>query len=120
MIPVEIKLNDFEEFMKDAKSFMRVTRVLQLSTFLLVVISWLCDSFLEFLGVVLLLAIAHMFLSTVLPNWVYVKESYKKAKEFYQSLSYFKPYCDVPMHIEGSYDRATITYNFDFKPCSYS
>lgn len=103
--------------MKDAKSFMRVTRVLQLSTFLLVVISWLCDSF---LGVVLLLTIAHMFLSTVLPNWVYVEESYKKAKEFYQSLSHFEPYCDVPMHIEGSYDRATITYNFDFKPCSYS
>ena len=71
-------------------------------------------------GVVLLLSIAHMFLSTVLPNWVYVEESYKKAKEFYQSLSHFEPYCDVPMHIEGSYDRATITYNFDFKPCSYS
>lgn len=48
MIPVEIRLKDFEEFMKDAKSFMRVTRVLQLSTFLLVVISWLCDSFWEF------------------------------------------------------------------------
>ena len=120
MLPVEIKLNDFEEYMKDAKSFLRAIKILHISTFLLVVISALYTSDILFTGVVLVLLIIHTALLYLTPNWVYVGVSYKEAQTFYKSLLDSEPCSFVPMHIEGSYNRATLTYHFDFKPCSCS
>lgn len=120
MLPVEIKLNDFEEYMKDAKSFLRAVKILHISTFLLVVISALYTSDILFTGVVLILLIIHTALLYLTQNWVYVGASYKEAQTFYKSLLDSEPCSFVPMHIEGSYNRATLTYHFDFKPCSCS
>lgn len=44
MIPVEIRLKDFETYIKDAKSFLRAIKVLHISTFLLVVVSALLSN----------------------------------------------------------------------------
>lgn len=115
MIPVEIRLKDFEAYIKDAKSFLRAIKVLHISTFLLVVVSALLTTYLVF-G----LLIMYNILVMILPNWVAVKASYKEAKKFYKVLFDSEPCSFVPMHIEGSYDKATITYNFNFKPSSYS
>lgn len=68
---------------------------------------------LEYSGVVFGLLIMYNILVMTLPNWVAVKASYKVLFDS-------EPCSFVPMHIEGSYDRATITYNFNFKPSSYS
>ena len=46
MIPVEIRLKDFEAYIKDAKSFLRAIKVLHISTFLLVVVSALLTTYL--------------------------------------------------------------------------
>lgn len=119
MIPVEIRLKDFETYIKDAKSFLRAIKVLHISTFLLVVVSALLTTYLV-IGVVFGLLIMYNILVMILPNWVAVKASYKEAKKFYKVLFDSEPCSYVPMHIEGSYNRATLTYHFDFKPCSYA
>ena len=120
MIPVEIRLKDFEAYIKDAKSFLKAIRILHISTFLLVVISALYASDIFFTGVVLILLTVYIALLYFTPNWIYVEASYKEAQTFYKSLLDSEPCSFVPMHIEGSYNRATLTYHFDFKPCSYS
>lgn len=99
MIPVEIRLKDFEAYIKDAKSFLRAVRILHISTFLLVVISALCASDIFFTGVVFILLIIHTALLYLTPNWVYVEASYKEAQTFYKSLLESEPCSFVPMHI---------------------
>ena len=119
MILVEIKLKDFEAYIKDAKSFLRAIRILNISSLSLIVVSALFTTYLV-IGLVFGLLIMYNILVMTLPNWVAVKASYKEAKKFYKVLFDSEPCSFVPMHIEGSYDRATITYNFNFKPSSYS
>lgn len=119
MIPVEIRLKDFEAYIKDAKSFLRAIKVLHISTFLLVVVSALLTTYLV-IGVVFGLLIMYNILVMILPNWVAVKASYKEAKKFYKVLFDSEPCSFVPTHIEGSYNRDTLTYNFNFKPYSCS
>ena len=110
MIPVEIRLKDFEAYIKNARSFLRAIRILNISSLSLIVVSALFTTYL-----VIGLLIMYNILVMTLPNGVAVKASYKEAKKFYKVL-----FDSEPMYIEGSYDRATITYNFNFKPSSYS
>lgn len=119
MIPVEIRLKDFEAYIKNARSFLRAIRILNISSLSLIVVSALFTTYLV-IGLVFGLLIMYNILVMTLPNWVAVKASYKEAKKFYKVLFDSEPCSFVPMHIEGSYDRATITYNFNFKPSGYS
>jgi hypothetical protein len=119
MIPVEIRLKDFEAYIKNAKSFLRAIRILNISSLLLIVVSALLTTYLV-IGVVFGLLIMYNILVMILPNWVAVKASYKEAKTFYKSLLDSEPCSFVPMHIEGSYNRDTLTYHFNFKPYSCS
>ena len=114
MMPVEIKLNDFEEYMKDAKSFLRAIKILNISSLVLLVISAL-DTIYVVIGAVLLLAVAHGILDMVLPNYIAIEKSYKEAKKFYKVLLDSAPCSSQTMSIEGSYDRANLLYNFTFK-----
>lgn len=114
MTPVEIKLKDFEDYMKDAKSFLRAIKILNISSLLLLVISAL-DTIYVAIGAVLLLAVVHGILDMVLPNYIAVENSYKEAKKFYKVLLDSEPCSSKTTNIEGSYDRANLLYNFTFK-----
>lgn len=111
MIPVEIRLKDFEAYIKNARSFLRAIRILNISSLSLIVVSALFTTY---------LVIMYNILVMTLPNWVAVKASYKEAKKFYKVLFDSEPCSFVPMHIEGSYNRDTLTYHFNFKPYSCS
>ena len=114
MTPVEIKLKDFEEYMKDAKLFLRAIKILNISSLLLLVIS-VSDTIYTVIGVVLLLSVIHGILDMVLPNYVAIEKSYKEAKKFYKVLLDSEPCSSKTTNIEGSYDRANLLYNFTFK-----
>lgn len=121
MIPVEIKLNDFEEYIKFAKFYIRTVLLLMISgCTILIIMSALCEVALAGVVTSFLVITFILFLSD--PKILRVIKSYKTVKLFYKNLftGSATPVSFKPMLIEGFYNRADLTYNFKFKIYSYS
>lgn len=118
MIPVEVRLKDFDVYLKEAKWFLRSILCINISSALLVVISAIFTKYLV-IGVVFSLLVLYNILVMILPNWVNARQSYREAKKFYKVLINSEPCGFKPLYLEGSYNRKDLTYDFTIKPCSY-
>ena len=115
MTQVEIKLKDFETYLKDAKRYLKLIYCLNISSILLITVSALLTEYIV-IGVFFGILILYNVLVMLLPNYIDVKISYKEAKAFYKTLFGDASPCSFqPMCIIGSYDRKTLTYDFEFR-----
>lgn len=115
MTQVEIKLKDFETYLKDAKRYLKLIYCLNVSSILLITISALLTEYIV-IGVFFGILILYNVLVMLLPNYIDVKISYKEAKAFYKTLFDDASPCSFqPMCIIGSYDKETLTYDFEFR-----
>lgn len=115
MTQVEIKLKDFEKYLNDARIYLMLIYCLNISSILLITISALLTEYIV-IGVFFGILILYNVLVMLLPNYIDVKISYKEAKAFYKTLFDDTSPCSFqPMCIIGSYDKETLTYDFEFR-----
>lgn len=119
MIPVEIKLNDFEEYIKTTRHYIRTMLFSVISSsIILTTIAVLCKFGL--LGVVIALSISVLALIMTDATILRVVKSYKTAKLFYKSLfiGSSTPVSSKPMLVEGFFNRDKLIYIFKCKVLS--
>ena len=121
MIPVEIKLNDFEEYVKNAKFYIKfMFSFMVIGYVILVGIAVLIQSI--FFGVVASTIFTLVVFNLSDPVFTDVLKSYKTAKLLYKSLfnGTATPVSFKPMSVEGFYNKEDLTYNFKCKVLSHS
>lgn len=119
MIPVEIKLNDFEEYIKTTRHYIRTMLFSVISSsIILATIAVLCKF--GILGVVIALSLSVFALIMTDATIFKVIKSYKTAKLFYKSLymNSFTPVSSKPMLVEGFFNRDKLIYIFKCKVLS--
>lgn len=115
MTQVEIKLKDFEKYLNDARIYLMLIYCLNISSVLLITVSALLTKYIV-IGVFFCIIILYTIIAMLLPNYMDVKISYKKAKDFYKTLFNDASPCSFqPICIIGSYDKETLTYDFEFR-----
>lgn len=119
MIPVEIKLNDFEECIKTTRHYIRTMLFSVISSsIILTTIAVLCKF--GSLGVVIALSISVLALIMTDAAILRVIKSYKTAKLFYKNLfiGSSTPVSFRPMLVEGFFNRDKLIYIFKCKVLS--
>lgn len=118
MIPVEIKLNDFEEYIKTTRHYIRTMLFSVISSSIILTTIVLCKFGL--LGVVIALSLSVFALIMTDATILRVVKSYKTAKLFYKSLfiSSSTPVSSKPMLVEGFFNRDKLIYIFKCKVLS--